>query len=329
LTKPLARADIHTPQSFPENDPEAGRTSVGDEAEHPIIDRYLRHLLVVKGLSENTLEAYRADLFLLVDFARRRRAELEDLDESALLLHLTEQRSRGLKSRSLARHLSSLRGFFAWCADFGHLEADPALFLENPKLPKRLPGFLTVAEVERLLSQPSLDDKLGFRDRTMLELLYAAGLRVSELVALSPLDYDAHSGVLKVWGKGAKQRLVPIHYEAQDYLGRYIRTWRPSFGPTQELLFLNRSGKGLSRQAVWKNIRKYAVAAGIRRSISPHTMRHSFATHLLEGGADLRTVQMLLGHEDIAATEIYTHVQAGRLRAIHEEYHPRSRMNAG
>ena len=180
--------------------------------------------------------------------------------------------------------------------------------------------------MSRVLALPDTATRLGMRDRAMLELLYAAGLRVSELIEMKVLDYDAQTGLLRVFGKGAKERLVPIHYTAQDVLGRYLLNTRPGFRPAADFMFLNRSGKGLTRQGVWKLIKTYADKAGIKRSISPHTFRHSFATHLLEGGADLRTVQLLLGHSDISATEIYTHIQAGRLKSIHQQYHPRSSM---
>ena len=304
-----------------------GKNSL-DPASHPRLDRYLEFLLVVKGLSENSLAAYTQDLESFYAFMDEKSATLEQITSESLFLYLMRLRTRGLKSRSLARHLSSLRGFFFFLQDEGLLPDNPSEFLENPKLPKKLPDFLSVAQVTRILDQPDLGSKLGFRDRVMLELLYAAGLRVSELVGLKPFDFDPQAGLLKVFGKGSKERLVPIHYTAQDFLQTYLETWRPNFKPSQDLIFLNRSGKGLSRQAVWKCIRRYAEKAKIAQHISPHTFRHSFATHLLEGGADLRTVQILLGHADISATEIYTHVRTGRLLKIHREFHPRSGIRA-
>ncbi len=304
-------------------------SSVADRPVHPWLDRYLEHLLVEKGLSENSLAAYAADLGAFIGWLVERRAEPSQVTGQDLFLYLGFLRQRGLTSRSLARHLSALRGFFAWLAGEKLLSADPAQYLENPKLPRKLPEFLSIEEMDAILSRPDLTDKLGFRDRTMLELLYAAGLRVSELVELKPFDFDPQVGLLRVFGKGSKERLVPIHDTAQEFLSVYLRDWRGQFGPVADMVFLNRSGKGLSRQAIWKMVKKYVLEAGIRRDISPHTFRHSFATHLLEGGADLRTVQLLLGHADIAATEIYTHVQSGRLRAIHRQYHPRSGMDAG
>ncbi len=291
---------------------------------HRWVDRYLEHILIEKGLSENSLFGYSQDLATLLGFLSAKSFRLEELTDQTLFLYLTYLRAKGLKSRSLARHLSSLRGFFSYAVSEKWYKEDPGHLLENPKLPKKLPEFLTRAEIARILDLPDGNTKLGMRDKAMLELLYAAGLRVSELIQMKVLDYDAQVGLLRVFGKGSKERLVPIHYTAQDVLNRYLKQTRPSFKPAEDFMFLNRSGKGLTRQGVWKLIKKFAAKAEIKRSISPHTFRHSFATHLLEGGADLRTVQLLLGHADISATEIYTHIQSGRLKSIHQEYHPRS-----
>lgn len=296
---------------------------------HRWVDRYLEHILIEKGLSENSLASYSQDLTALLSFLDAKSFRLEDLSDQTLFLYLTHLRAKGLKNRSLARHLSSLRGFFAFAMQEKWYKEDPGQFLENPKLPKKLPEFLTREEISRILALPDVSTKLGMRDRCMLELLYAAGLRVSELIRIKALDYDAQVGLLRVFGKGAKERLVPIHFTAQKVLNQYLEFTRSEFNPVEDFMFLNRSGKGLTRQGVWKLIKKFAAEAGIRRSISPHTFRHSFATHLLEGGADLRTVQMLLGHSDISATEIYTHIQAGRLKSMHQEHHPRSGMRTG
>ncbi|ACS80013.1 MULTISPECIES: site-specific tyrosine recombinase XerD [Maridesulfovibrio] len=293
---------------------------------HQWIDRYLEYLLIERGLSENSLSGYLSDLESFQSFLEDRSAKIEDATSQTLLLYLTYLRSKALKSTSLARHLSSLRGFFAFCTSRGFIKEDPATLLENPKLPRKIPEFLSPEEIGRMLALPKLTEKLGFRDRTMLELLYAAGMRVSELINLNIEDFDPQTGVLIIFGKGSKERLVPIHYVAQNFLNQYIKDWRPAFNPKVKNIFLNRSGKGLTRQGVWKLIKKFALEAGIKRSISPHTFRHSFATHLLDGGADLRTVQLLLGHSDINATEIYTHIQAGRLVQLHKRFHPRSVM---
>ncbi|WP_319466855.1 site-specific tyrosine recombinase XerD [uncultured Pseudodesulfovibrio sp.] len=303
------------------------KNSISDKNDLPThrwVDRYLEHILIEKGLSENSLSGYSQDLASLLAFLSAKSFRLEELTDQTLFLYLTYLRAKGLKSRSLARHLSSLRGFFSYAVAEKWYKEDPGHLLENPKLPKKLPEFLTRAEIARILDLPDGSTKLGMRDKAMLELLYAAGLRVSELIQMKVLDYDAQVGLLRVFGKGSKERLVPIHYTAQDVLNRYLKQTRPSFKPAEDYMFLNRSGKGLTRQGVWKLIKKFAAKAEIKRSISPHTFRHSFATHLLEGGADLRTVQLLLGHADISATEIYTHIQSGRLKNIHQEYHPRS-----
>jgi integrase/recombinase XerD len=301
-------------------------TNNNENTRHSFIERYLEYLLIERGLSENSLSGYMADLDTFSAFLKERSSSLEEVNSQTLMLYLTYLRSRGLKNRSIARHLSSIRGLFGFCASNDLLKDDPAALLENPKLPKKLPVFLSREEIAAILKRPVTTDKLGFRDRVMLELLYAAGMRVSELISLSIRDFDAQTGVLTVFGKGSKERFVPIHYIAQDFLNQYINNWRPAFNPKEDNIFLNRSGKGLTRQGVWKMIKRYAQEAGIKRSISPHTFRHSFATHLLEGGADLRTVQLLLGHADISATEIYTHIQAGRLIQMHRKFHPRSTM---
>ena len=285
----------------------------------------MEHLLVDKGLSERSLSAYSSDLTIFLTFLNEHGTALETVGDETIFLYLLHLRSRGLANRSLARHLSALRGFFAFAAEEGWLPESPAALVENPKLPRLLPDVLSREEVERLLAAPDMTTPLGYRDRTMLELLYAAGLRVSELVGLAPGDYDAQAGLLRVFGKGAKERLIPIHALAQEFLSTYLGSVRGAFHPKAEIVFLNRSGKGLTRQAVWKMLKRYALVAGISTRIHPHSLRHSFATHLLEGGADLRSVQMLLGHADISATEIYTHVQAARLLAVHRTHHPRSR----
>jgi len=297
-----------------------------------LVAAWLDHLLAGRGLSTNTVAAYRQDMRSFHNFleelsnARPDLATLDNVDEHTLFLYLAWLRKCGHAGRSLARHVSSLRGFFAHAFEERAVRNNPTLFLDHPKLPSLLPEVLNEREMDAMLALPDMREKLGVRDRCMLEILYGAGLRVSELCTLRILDLDAQRGVLRVFGKGAKERLVPLHGMAVSLLCGYLRDWRPAFSPKEDILFLNRSGKGLSRVALWKIVRKYALRAGIRRAISPHTFRHSFATHLLEGGADLRSVQLLLGHADISATEIYTHVQSGRLRRIHNAYHPRCRV---
>jgi len=307
-------------------------SSTSNSAQHrptsPLAERYLEHLTVERGLSENTLAAYAADIAALLTFLEKIGSSLQACSQRDLFLFLTHLRAQKLAATSLSRCLSTIRGLFAYGMQQQLLTEDPSALLENPKIPDQLPEFLTRDEMDRLLSVPDASTALGYRDKVMLELLYAAGLRISELIGLVLADYDAQTGVLRVFGKRSKERLVPIHFSAQKLLYDYISLRRAEFKPLCQNIFLNRSGKGLTRQGVWKFVKRYAEDAGIRRSISPHTFRHSFATHLLEGGADLRTVQLLLGHASINATEIYTHIQSGRLLRIHEQYHPRSGTSA-
>ena len=299
-----------------------------------LLPLWLDHLLAQRGLSPRTGEAYGRDVENFFLFAEEAAAEIKPVGATHALesfpanrhifLYLSWMRGRRNTGRTLARRLSALRAFFAYAVEEGVLAANPAALVENPRLPGHLPEVLSREEMESLLALPDMNTKNGWRERCMLELLYAAGLRVSELCSLTVGDIDLQTGLVKVFGKGAKERLVPLHDLAVRLLGEYLRNWRGQFKPQGKQLFVNRLGQGLTRQFVWKRIKALALEAGIRRAISPHTFRHSFATHLLEGGADLRAVQTLLGHADISATEIYTHVQAERLRGIHRRFHPRS-----
>ncbi len=293
-----------------------------------LLDAWSTYLLVEKGLSENTLAAYSADMTAFLRCMQEAGRGANQVQDEDIFYYQAHLRGRGLSQRSVARQLSSLRGFYAWALENGKVRHDPAAFLESPKLPKSLPQVLERDEIIALLQQPDINDKLGFRDRTMLELLYGGGLRVSECVNLRPLDYDAQTGLVLLHGKGGKERITPLHHVAQEFLQIYLKHWRPALHPIRDIVFLNRSGKGLTRQAVWKCVKRYALQAGIRKPISPHSLRHSFATHLLEGGADLRSVQMLLGHADVSTTEIYTHVRSGKLLEIHNNFHPRAHRTA-
>ena len=319
---------MHTSSTPSASAVEKGSNNNAKPVSHPLVDNYLQHLLITRGLAENTVSSYAQDLRDLLLFLHEKSHTLEAVTDQTLFLFVMHLRRKGLTSRSLARQLSTLRGFFAHCLSTGQLGENPVQYLENPKLPKTLPDVLTTEDVAAILAQPNLRTKLGFRDRAMLELLYAAGLRVTELITLRPIDFDAQTGLIRVFGKGSKERLIPVHDAAAALLSDYMRDWRPAFSPKEDIIFLNRSGKGLTRQAVWKAVQRYVLEGGIRKKVSPHTFRHSFATHLLDGGADLRTVQLLLGHADIAATEIYTHVQADRLKMVHKQFHPRSRITA-
>jgi integrase/recombinase XerD len=288
------------------------------------VDRFLEHLIVVKGLAEKTIAAYQADLHSLIQFLHTHEMTIRDVEENILLVYLRHLSNRTGSAKTLARHLASLRGFFSHVHEQGMVAENPALILSNPKIARTIPDVLTQEETARLLETPDTGTKLGLRDRAILEVLYGAGLRVSELTNLRPLDYDAQTDVLRIWGKGGKERIVPINETAAAMLTRYLTTRSALFTPRQDAVFLNRSGKQLTRQGVWKLIKRYGMKARITKTISPHTLRHCFATHLLEGGADLRTVQILLGHADISATEIYTHVQTRRILDIHHKHHPRS-----
>ncbi len=297
------------------------------DSAHRLVEQWLDHLLAERGLSPHTTASYGHDLknFLAYLDEIGEQNISKELGEPELFLYLAWLRKRGHAGRTLSRHLSSLRGFFAYALEQGILSKNPAALLESPKLPSLLPDFLSQDEIQTLFAKPDMQDRLGQRDRCILELLYASGLRVSELCELRPTDIDQERRLIRVFGKGSKERLVPVHERAMHILQEYLRHWRSLFNPQDDFVFLNRSGRGLTRQYIWKMVKKYAIQAGISRSISPHTFRHSFATHLLEGGADLRTVQILLGHSDIGATEIYTHVQTRRLMDVHKRYHPRNK----
>ncbi len=292
----------------------------------PLVDAWLDHLRVERRRSPLTLDSYARDLEQLRRFAAGRGCPVEALDRHALEAFVRELMGRGLSPRSVARVVSSTRGFFRYLMVRRQLEVNPAEDLQPPRAWAALPTFLSVEEVDRLLQLPDVATPRGLRDRAFIELLYATGLRVSELVALGASSLNLEGGYLTTRGKGAKERLVPIGDEAVSWVARYLREGRPRLlrGRTSPRLFVNaRGGTGLSRLGVWKILKGYAKTAGLSRRLSPHVLRHSFATHLLERGADLRAIQMMLGHADLSTTQIYTHVLEARLRAIHERYHPR------
>ena len=276
-----------------------------------------------RGLAENTLSAYRSDLLLFSVWAAARSRGLLEVGPADLSDFMAEQ--LGTPVRTVARRLSALRRFYRYQVQRGTLDHDPSARLESPRLARRLPGVLSETQVEELLAAPDVSSALGLRDRAMLELLYASGLRVSELVGLTLNRVNLTQSTLRVSGKGAKERLVPFGEEAADWLERYLARGRPEIlaGRVSEALFPSRRAKAISRQAFWQAIKRYALRAGIEREISPHTLRHAFATHLLDHGADLRVLQMLLGHSDLSTTQIYTHVARERLKQIHAEHHPR------
>ncbi|MGB0722101.1 MAG: site-specific tyrosine recombinase XerD [Gammaproteobacteria bacterium] len=291
-----------------------------------LIERFLDATWMEKGLSENTLKAYRTDLLKLAGWLHEQGVVLERSGRADLLAYLAHTTRKGAHARSNARLLSSMRGFFRWMVREGDLSEDPTALIDSPKLGRPLPASLTEADVEALLEAPDLTTVAGLRDRTMLEILYACGLRVSELVGLTAAQINLRQGVARVTGKGSKERLIPIGDIAVDWLQRYLREARPDLvrGRPSNFLFPTVKSPAMTRQAFWYNIRKYAKQAGIHKHLSPHTLRHAFATHLLNHGADLRAVQMLLGHSDLSTTQIYTHVARERLKQLHAEHHPRA-----
>jgi len=293
--------------------------------DHPLIDRFLESLWLEKGLSAHTLSAYRSDLALFNGWLQVLDVQLPDAGRELILDHLAWRLSEGYKARSTARLLSGLRGFYRFLLREQLISRDPTLQVELPQLGRPLPKSLSEADVEALLSAPDLDDPIGLRDRAMLEVLYACGLRVSELTALTLEQINLRQGVLRVFGKGSKERLVPLGEEAIAWIERYNKEARPFLldGRPSDVVFPSLRGEQMTRQTFWYRIKHQAKVAGISKSLSPHTLRHAFATHLLNHGADLRVVQMLLGHSDLSTTQIYTHVAQARLQALHAQHHPR------
>ena len=290
-----------------------------------LIDAWLDALWLERNLSANTLAAYRQDLQALRVFLQPSQRTLLEVDGAVLLLFLAEALQHGAAARSVARRLSSLRRFYRYVLREGLLLSDPTLLLDAPKTGSTLPKSLGEAEVERLLAAPDASTVLGLRDRAMFELLYATGLRVSELVAMRLDQIALDSGVLRTLGKGRKERLVPLGELAVDAVQCYLTEARPILlkGRMSEFLFLTRSALPMTRQRFWQQVQRYAGQVEIAMRISPHTLRHAFATHLINHGADLRTVQLLLGHESLNTTQIYTHVARARLKSLHAQHHPR------
>ena len=294
--------------------------------DHPEIERYIDAMWMEKGLSDNTLSSYSRDLRQFNNWLmNERRSTVMGADRSDLQRYLGVRLQQGLSPRSTARFLSCVRGFYRFLLREGRLQIDPTLDIDSPKLGRPLPKSLSEADVDRLLEAPDLDSPLEYRDRTMLELLYACGLRVSELTSLQLVQISINQGVVRVFGKGSKERLVPMGEEAQAWLQSYMRTARVDMlkGIPSETLFPSKRGTTMTRQAFWYRIKLYARRAGITKPLSPHTLRHAFATHLLNHGADLRVVQMLLGHSDLTTTQIYTHVAKARMQELHAMHHPR------
>ncbi|QPB31617.1 site-specific tyrosine recombinase XerD [Citrobacter amalonaticus] len=291
------------------------------------IEQFLDALWLEKNLAENTLSAYRRDLTMLVEWLAHRQVSLETAQSDDLQALLAERMDGGYKATSTARLLSAVRRLFQHLYREKIRTDDPSATLASPKLPQRLPKDLSEAQVERLLQAPVVDQPLELRDKAMLEILYATGLRVSELVGLTMSDVSLRQGVVRVIGKGNKERLVPLGEEAAYWLETYLEHGRPWLlnGVSIDVLFPSQRAQQMTRQTFWHRIKHYAVLAGIdSEKLSPHVLRHAFATHLLNHGADLRVVQMLLGHSDLSTTQIYTHVATARLRQLHQQHHPRA-----
>jgi integrase/recombinase XerD len=290
-----------------------------------LIDLYLDHLRVERRLADHTLESYARDLNLLAKYADESRGRIDELDRAALDAFVRRLMQSGLSPRSVSRTVAAVRGFYRFLALDRRIDDNPADQLRGPRAWPALPRFLSIEEVDRLIEQPDVSTAAGVRDRALIELLYATGMRVSELLSLRTSDIDLAGGVLTCVGKGAKERLVPVGDVAAGWVQRYLAGPRAALlgrRPSQRL-FLNVRGGPLSRVGFWKLLKAYGMAAGLTRDLSPHMLRHSFATHLLERGADLRAIQTMLGHADLSTTQIYTHVLEARMRDVYDRYHPR------
>jgi integrase/recombinase XerD len=294
-------------------------------SQQALIDRFLDAAWAEKGLSRNTLASYRYDIQQLALHLQARGRTLETAGGEDVLNFLAQQVHQGRSPRSLSRYLSGFRQVFRWMLREGQIQTDPSAQIESPKLGRSLPKALSEQQITALLEAPDVSTPLGLRDRTMLELMYATGLRVSELVDLELMRVNMNQAVVRVLGKGAKERLVPLGEESMDWLVRYMKEGRPVLlgAALCEQIFVTARKSGMTRQAFWYAIRKHAKTAGIEHNVSPHMLRHSFATHLLNHGADLRVVQLLLGHSDLSTTQIYTHIAKEGLKSLHTRHHPR------
>jgi integrase/recombinase XerD len=290
------------------------------------IRSFLNYLRVEKGLSSNTIHAYRRDMEKFAAFAAKLKLRADQIERNHVVDFLRTLYLRKLDSRSVARHLVTIRHFFRFAFSEGIIQEDPAINIQSPKFRQALPEFLSLEEVDRLLAQPDTNTTAGLRDQAMIELLYSTGLRVSELCGLKTADLQMELGCLRCIGKGSKERLVPVGRRALETVQEYMKKSRPEIlGETMSpYLFASRTGKAMNRIMFWKLLGAYGRKAGLRKTLSPHMLRHSFATHLLDRGADLRSVQMMLGHADIATTQIYTHVVEERLKQVYKAHHPRA-----
>jgi integrase/recombinase XerD len=287
---------------------------------------FVNYLRVEKGLSQNTIHAYRRDIQKFAEFMTKRGITTEQITRSDVVDFLAGLYRKNLDSRSVARHLATIRHFFRFALLEGYIKEDPAISIDSPKFRQTLPDFLSVEEVDRLLAQPDVTDVVGLRNKAMIELMYSCGLRVSELCGLRTSDLDLQGGCLRCIGKGNKERLVPVGKRALAVIEQYLRESRPKIlrNASTPFLFINRRAHKVDRVTYWKTLRAYGRTAGLRKHLNPHMLRHSFATHLLDHGADLRSVQIMLGHADISTTQIYTHVVEERLKQIYKAHHPRA-----
>jgi len=295
------------------------------EPDQKLISDYLDRIWAERGLSNNTLDSYRRDLEYFANWLQKAGTDLKSAEQYNLQRYLAYRFSNNYSPRSTSRALSCLRGFYRWGIRDRLFDQDPTVLLENPRLGKSLPKTLTERDVEKLLNEPNVEIVIELRDKAMLEVLYGAGLRVSELVGLDINQVNLRQGVVRTFGKGSKERLVPLGEEAIYWVEQYINKARPELtgGMAKDALFLSNRRQHMTRQTFWYRIKEYAKRSGIRAVISPHVLRHAFATHLLNHGADLRVVQLLLGHSDLSTTQIYTHIARQRLKDLHSEHHPR------
>ena len=289
-----------------------------------MIDNFIDNIWLEKGLSKNTLSAYNQDLLKFTLWLKG--SSLKNVDRIKLLDYLAYRFEQGYNSRSTARALSSLRSFYAFLVEKNFISENPTSKIDSPKLGSSLPKILSEEDVNKLINAPDIKSPIGLRDRAMLELLYACGLRISELISLNVLNLNSRQGLVSVMGKGEKERLVPMGEEALERVSDYLTYGRNQFlkeNQSSSFLFLSKRGTGMTRQAFWYRIKEYALKSGVDKSLSPHTLRHAFATHLLNHGADLRTIQLLLGHSSLSTTQIYTEVARHRMKELHQEHHPR------
>ena len=297
-----------------------------DNLKQALVKSFLNSLWLEKGLSQNTVSAYRSDLQAFVYWLEQKEKKINEVRREHILSYLSSEIDRGKKTKTIARTLSCLRTFFKFLRRENYISSDPTLRVDSPKLGRILPNSLSETDVDMLLAAPDLSNAVGFRDRTMLEVLYACGLRVSELVELKLSDLNLKQGVIRILGKGSKERLIPVGDEAIAWLNTYISDTRLNLvkrNLSEDIVFPNNRGVKMTRQAFWHRLKIHTRKAGISKKLSPHTLRHAFATHLLNHGADLRVVQLLLGHTNLSTTQIYTHVAQFRLKELHERHHPR------